>query len=515
MNINYQTGDVIRNASDFSNYVVPKIRPTEEWAGNEIRSYQNYIRPVANLFENDREITDFLRDFYKSINSRTDEKAVVEGCDVVKTGTTYYEVQHGIFIKSGILYHIYPACEAVAQQIEKEYTASGNINELRLKINYADGKYTYSYQGQNSPSSEFNTAAAVISDILSTLSISTTTYPVENHILLPIFNIADNVTRNIVFDGTVAVKESAGTNDVKFAIITNGSINNNVKTYTTTSGARIQNATITNNSIATPWVKIGTTQLGLGASSANFAGVSTINGVSITSSSGLNITSSSGAVRTTADYTLGDACTKYYSSNTSLVDGDKLPTSSATKTYVDNQIQSAPRAGTTSFEKISVSSKASFADNVNLGLNAKFIVENSENASRAASSVSGAASIYTKGGIEAERDIYANGNIVGQNNGTYSLRSLKENITPFRKSAVKLINDVKIVNYNYISDEEKNHKVGFIADDTDELFSTKNHNIMDQSNCIGILLKAVQELSAEVKKLKEELNDIKLDKREE
>ena len=131
-----------------------------------------------------------------------------------------------------------------------------------------------------------------------------------------------------------------------------------------------------------------------------------------------------------------------------------------------------------------------------------------EDASLNSGELSGSASIYTAGGIEAVGSIYSKGNVLGLNSGTYSKRELKENITDFTEDAVGLINTIKVVNYNYKADADKNHKIGFIADDTHEYFSTVNHNIMDQSNCIGILLAAVQQLSAENKLLKERLDGI-------
>lgn len=79
----------------------------------------------------------------------------------------------------------------------------------------------------------------------------------------------------------------------------------------------------------------------------------------------------------------------------------------------------------------------------------------------------------------------------------------KENIIDNTDNAVDLINNVKIVNFNYINDPDKLLKIGFIADNTDSKLATKYHDRMDFYNCIGILLKAVQELSKEIKELKE------------
>lgn len=74
-----------------------------------------------------------------------------------------------------------------------------------------------------------------------------------------------------------------------------------------------------------------------------------------------------------------------------------------------------------------------------------------------------------------------------------SARQFKENILPFTSSAIEVINDLNIVSYNY-----KKHpgqfKIGIIADDTHEYISTRDHNVLDNSNSIGLLFKAIQEL---------------------
>ena len=505
MNTKYETGNVIRNASDTSIFAVPADRPTEEWAGNEVRSYLNYIRPVANLFENDRESRGIIKDIYKSINPEA-TSAIVEGCTVVKNGN-YYEVQHGAFVYNGDLFYIYPACEAVAQQIEGEYREAGHIEEARIKINYdfSTGKYSYTTVVDGANGNDFTTASALISDIINKLNNSPSnteeldiSSPVEDHIILPIFNISSG-TKYIVFDGSVKAVDSIPSGSLLIATIANGTVTGNT-TRTTINGARIAPGSVQNTSVSTPWVNIGSTNISLGETKTDFTGINTINDIQLwidendNNSLNINNSGSTRGVKINGNYILDTACNKAWTSVSNLSESDKLPTASAVKTYVDGQIQSASRAGTINFQSINVSNQSTFASNVNLSAAAKLVVNNDTDASRVSGAVSGNASIYTKGGIEAKGNIYSDHDIVGMNNGTYSLRSLKENITPFRKSAVKLINDIKVVNYNYIADAEKNHKVGFIADDTDEIFATKNHNIMDQSNCIGLLLAAIRDL---------------------
>ena len=87
-----------------------------------------------------------------------------------------------------------------------------------------------------------------------------------------------------------------------------------------------------------------------------------------------------------------------------------------------------------------------------------------------------------------------------------SKRALKENILDFKKSATDIINSVKICSFNMKGDPEKDYRVGFIADDTDPILSGKNQDIMDLQNCIGVMMKAIQELSNEIETLKQKLN---------
>ena len=82
-----------------------------------------------------------------------------------------------------------------------------------------------------------------------------------------------------------------------------------------------------------------------------------------------------------------------------------------------------------------------------------------------------------------------------------SKRELKENIHLFDRSALDIVNGTEIVSFNYKEDKNKTPKIGFIADDTDESIAGRNHDLMDYTSCIGVLMKAVQELSKRVDEL--------------
>jgi hypothetical protein len=89
-----------------------------------------------------------------------------------------------------------------------------------------------------------------------------------------------------------------------------------------------------------------------------------------------------------------------------------------------------------------------------------------------------------------------------------SRRSVKTQIESFSRSALDLINTVDVVEYRYKNDLN-NKRIGFIAEDTIEELATQSHDQMDLNSSIGLLIKAVQELSLENKELRNELTLLK------
>ena len=86
-----------------------------------------------------------------------------------------------------------------------------------------------------------------------------------------------------------------------------------------------------------------------------------------------------------------------------------------------------------------------------------------------------------------------------------SSRAIKDNIKAFKASGLDIINSTQICSFNMKDDPEKEYRIGFIADDTDARIAGKNHDIMDLANCIGVMMKAIQELSQEIDELKKRL----------
>ena len=508
MNTKYKLGNAIKSSLDFSGYKFPNELPTEEWAGNEARSYGNYLRPVSNLFDNDRENLALVKDLHAGW--RFAKNGIVYGCKVVATTVgedTFYEVERGAFVNNGNLYYIYPACGTLAKQIETEYNLAGNPEDLKVNISYDynTGNYSYSYI-KNSSENEIetaNSAVALVNGLFTTLNI--TTFNIEDQVIIPIFKNPGDAT--IYFNGTtVLAGVPEGTSNTDFATIASGKITP-AATVSTINGERIEDGTIQNSKIINNKITLGTTEISLGSIFGDFAGINTINSVSMKKDDSGQIAFTTGdtslTVPNTKKYILDTACTKAYDTDKNLTNDDNVPTSEAVKGYITKfaNAEKGSFTGEMAFDSgLHSISKITSDGQVNVTLK--------EDASLNSGELSGSASIYTAGGIEAVGSIYSKGNVLGLNSGTYSKRELKENITDFTEDAVGLINTIKVVNYNYKADADKNHKIGFIADDTHEYFSTVNHNIMDQSNCIGILLAAVQQLSAENKLLKERLDGI-------
>ena len=91
-----------------------------------------------------------------------------------------------------------------------------------------------------------------------------------------------------------------------------------------------------------------------------------------------------------------------------------------------------------------------------------------------------------------------------------SLESIKKNISKFNKNATEIINNADIYEYNLKSDADTDKKmIGFVIGDNyktpDEVID-KNGQAISLYSAIGILWKAVQELSARVEQLEKEVH---------
>ena len=90
-----------------------------------------------------------------------------------------------------------------------------------------------------------------------------------------------------------------------------------------------------------------------------------------------------------------------------------------------------------------------------------------------------------------------------------SLESIKKNISKFTKNAIDIINNSDIYEYNLKSDKDEDKKmIGFIIGEgyrTPNEVISKEGQAVELYSAIGILWKAVQELSARLEQLEKEV----------
>lgn len=79
-----------------------------------------------------------------------------------------------------------------------------------------------------------------------------------------------------------------------------------------------------------------------------------------------------------------------------------------------------------------------------------------------------------------------------------SSRVTKTNIKPSTINALEMLMNTLVVDYNFKTDLET-PKIGFIAEDTHPLLSTPQQNSVDITNCIGTIIKSIQELYSMIK----------------
>jgi hypothetical protein len=96
--------------------------------------------------------------------------------------------------------------------------------------------------------------------------------------------------------------------------------------------------------------------------------------------------------------------------------------------------------------------------------------------------------------------IWTTGNSYAAAFYTNSSRALKQDIAPFSRSALDIVNNTLIVDFRYKNKPEV-ARVGFIAEDTDAVLTGDNGDKFDTTNTLAVALKAIQELSTRVNEL--------------
>lgn len=89
-------------------------------------------------------------------------------------------------------------------------------------------------------------------------------------------------------------------------------------------------------------------------------------------------------------------------------------------------------------------------------------------------------------------------------NGNASSRKNKHDVAAFKGNALEILMRTLVVSFVYNKDIEPSGltRYGFIAEDAPAELATERHDIMDEGSCIGILIKAMQEMYAELQELR-------------
>jgi hypothetical protein len=91
-----------------------------------------------------------------------------------------------------------------------------------------------------------------------------------------------------------------------------------------------------------------------------------------------------------------------------------------------------------------------------------------------------------------------------------SLKELKKDINPFEKSAIDILNRTEIVSYKLDSGVHDDVTlIGFIAENTPAELATEQHDKMDNTNTLSVILKAIQEIDDRIIALQNKKNAIR------
>lgn len=88
-----------------------------------------------------------------------------------------------------------------------------------------------------------------------------------------------------------------------------------------------------------------------------------------------------------------------------------------------------------------------------------------------------------------------------------SARSKKDHINTFNGNAIDLLNKIEIVTFSYKDDPDQREHIGMIADDIPWQFASLDRTGVSLPDTVSVLIKAVQELSQEVKELKRKIGE--------
>ncbi|HEY9257723.1 tail fiber domain-containing protein [Chitinophaga sp.] len=130
-------------------------------------------------------------------------------------------------------------------------------------------------------------------------------------------------------------------------------------------------------------------------------------------------------------------------------------------------------------------------------------IKNSTSQQTANFNVSGAGTLG--GNLTVGGNGIVTGSITATGFNQPSLRALKMNIKACELDAIKIIDSLKICEFEYKKDPGKK-VIGIIADDEPSIICGEKHDHLDMMNAVGLLLKSVQELNARVERLEQQIS---------
>ncbi|MFB6455592.1 tail fiber domain-containing protein [Chitinophaga sp. Hz27] len=112
--------------------------------------------------------------------------------------------------------------------------------------------------------------------------------------------------------------------------------------------------------------------------------------------------------------------------------------------------------------------------------------------------------LFTRVRINLVGDIATQGTVTATGFYQTSLRSLKTDIQPIPYSALAVLNKAQVRTFRFKADSTNKLNVGFIADEVPEEISIPGRKGVDQASTVGLLVRAVQELSTKNDQLEKE-----------
>lgn len=535
MHIINTTGNTISSQSSFSQYKYPNELPTCEWAGDETRSYYNYIRPISHLFQNDKNMKSYLESTFERLANGVGDSKVVSGCNLYISTfgqKNYVEIGSGAFIYNGELFNIFPEVKLTQEAIDSLFQRSNGSVEIG-GVSYAI-RYLRSNLEVNNEIITAKIINSLTDEIIYTISnahslniLSNLNNRFDNFLALANIEdisslpVVEAVNGNVRFDNNTIVIGPQTTGTVF------GSVVNNIVTDTTDlftiNGNKITDGSIANNKLDNNTITFGNTPVALGETIENLSNV-TINDVTVnTVNNVLTISNGTITISSPASRTLGDAADR---TTTDVIDdstsGNLLPSVSAIRGYVSS-------GGRIFNGDVTIKGNTTFGNDDPRLFSHLVITDDgmvkSHNNTDASMTVNGVEYPHTavdktkitdiggafviNGGVAVEDSIFAAGDVRGRNVQSVSSEEAKENFSDFTESALDIINATKIYNYNYKSDPEKTHNIGIKAEEAHEYISTKSHKVLDHASTIALLIKAVQELSDRCNVLEEEIEELR------